>query len=186
MFYISKGAVYKPSDKNTVHITRCGKDYELTGEQAELWLDGRFKTAYTDDVRLQAKLWELEKTGLLEMAEPDETAQYRLLTGCVICPVKSAVSTILLNKREKLIWTWISKAGFKLTISELVYLAEQRINPDPSFFGEENWHILVHAIYNQETIFDRVLDAKMEDSDAMNGVVSDVLGLLRKKQIILV
>jgi len=186
VFYISKGVVFTLSVKDCVYVSRCGKDYELRGEQAKLWLAGRFQVARNDDDKQQSQLWELEKMGLIEMAEPDETAKYRMLTNCVICPVNPIQSTFLLNKAEKTIWAWIRNTGFKLNISELVYLSEQQIKPDHSFFGENNWHILIHTIYNTETIFDRILDAKMEESDAMDGVVTAVLGLLRKKQIILV
>ena len=186
MFYISKGIVFKPSAKSQVYVLRCGKDYELRDEQAKFWLAGRFQVAFNEDEKQQTQLWKLEEMGLIEMAEPDETAKYRLLTNCVICPVSPVNSTFLLNKNEKVIWTWVRNTGLKLTISELVYLSEQQIKPDPSFFGEDNWHVLIHAIYNQETIFDRILDARMEESEAMDSVVTAVLGLLRKKQIILV
>jgi hypothetical protein len=123
---------------------------------------------------------------LVEITEPDAAAHYRLLSNCVICPANPAVFRFPLNKYEKLIWKWIRNVGSKLTISELVYLTEQNIMPGPMFYGKENWHTLIHAIYTAETIFDRILIAKMEESPAMNRTVAAVLGLLRKKRIILV
>jgi len=185
MFYISKGVVYKESDINNVHISRCGNNYTLQKNQAKLWLAGRFSVARADTEH-QSDLFKLESMGLVEIAEPDDTAHYLLLTNCVICKVKPAVSLIPLNKNEKLIWSWIKNAGFKLTISELIYLTEQKIKPHPIFFGKSNWHTLIHAIYTQETVFDRILEAKMKDSPVRNSTVSAVIGLLRKKRIILI
>ena len=42
MKYISIGAVTKPSTEHIVYVSHCGYDYTLTGEQAALWLDGRY------------------------------------------------------------------------------------------------------------------------------------------------
>jgi len=182
MYYISKGIAYKKSGINNIHISRCGGEYELTGSQAKLWKTGQFGIAYSVNTELQ----KLESMGLVEITEPDEAAHYRLLSNCVICALNPAGSRFPLSKNEKLIWTWIKNAGFKLTISELVYLTEQNIKPGPAFFGEDNWHNLICAIYTQETIFDRILTAKMEESPVQNSVVSAVLGLLRKKRIILI
>ena len=128
----------------------------------------------------------LESMGLTEITEPDNTAHYQILTNCVICKVKPSIPCFPLSKSEKLIWTWIKNAGFKLTISELVYLTEKNIIPDSVYFGKNNWHTLIHAIYTKETIFDRILEAKMQESSARNRTVSAVLGLLRKKRVILV
>jgi len=186
MFYISKGVVYKKSDIDNVHISRCGSDYTLSGNQAELWQAGRFGVACIEDSDQQSELLKLESIGLVEITEPDDSAHYHLLTNCVICKVKPNKFGFPLSKNEKLIWTWIKNAGFKLTISELVYLTEQNIIPSPVYFGKDNWHTLIHAIYTQETIFDRILDAKMKESSARNKTVSAVLGLLRKKRVILV
>jgi hypothetical protein len=127
MYYISKGMVCKKSSINNVHITRCGSDYTLCDTKAKLWLAGRFSVACAENAGEQSELWQLESMGLIEIAECDETAHYRLLTNCVICKVNPAVSRFLLSKTEKLIWKWIKNAGFKLTISELVYLTEKKI-----------------------------------------------------------
>ena len=173
----------KKSADDKVCAVRCGSEYNLSGEQARLWLAGRFRAVYAEQ---QLELSELESMGLIEMTEPDAAAHYRLLTNCVICPITPGYNLIPLNKNERLLRAWIKNAGFKLTIGELVYLTEQNIIPAPEFFGEDNWHTLIHAIYSQETIFDRILEAKMEESPARNRTVSAVLGLLRKKRIILI
>ena len=185
MVYISKGAVYKESCIDNVHISRCGGDYILSKNQMKLWLAGRFNVARADTDQ-QSDLLELESMGLVEVTEPDDAANYMLLTNCVICKANPSVSRFPLSKNEKLIWTWIKNVGFKLTISELVYLVEQNIIPGLEFFGEKNWHTLIHAIYKPEISSDFILDAKMAESSARNKTVSAVLGLLKKKHIILV
>lgn len=124
--------------------------------------------------------------GLIEIAEPNENANFRLLTDCVICMVKPSVSVFRLNKNGRRIWTWIKYAGFKLTISELVYIMDRDIKAGLSFFGKDNWHTLIHAIYTPDTISDRILETMMEESPARNSTVLAVLGLLQKKFIILV
>ena len=45
MKYISKGIVVNGSTEQILHVTRCGVDFQLTGEQAALWLNGRFAFA---------------------------------------------------------------------------------------------------------------------------------------------
>lgn len=187
MFYISKGIIFKESGIDSINVSRCGSEYNLCGKQAELWLAGRFSVAYNETAGEQPKLKKLESMGLIELAEPDETAaDYQLLTNCVICLAKPVFPRFPLNRKEKLIWAWIKNAGYKLTISELVYLTEQKIIPGPEFYGEDNWHTLIHAIYTPETIFDNILQVKMKKSSALDSTVSALLGLLKKKRIILV
>ena len=170
---------------NNIDVSRCGNECNLCGIQAKLWLAGRFNVAFVKNTANQSELQKLESMGLVEITEPDDTADYRLLTNCVICSVNPVLPYYPLNKNEKLIWKWIKNTEFKLTISELVYLMEQNIIPDPIFFAKNNWHTLIHTIYTGETIFDRILETKMEQSPARDGTVSAVLGLLRKKHIIL-
>ena len=187
MYYISKGIIFKESGIKNINVSRCGGEYNLCGRQAELWLAGRFGVAYADTAGEQPELKELESMGLVEVAEPDETAAYyRLLNNCVICLAKPVFPRFPLNRQEKLIWVWLKNAGIKLNISELVYLTEQKIIPGPMFFGKDNRHTLIHAIYTQKTIFDNILQVEMEKSSARNNTVSAVLGLLKKKRVILV
>lgn len=47
MKYISKGMVIRASTEDLLFVTRCGVDFQLTGEQAALWLNGRFGFAKT-------------------------------------------------------------------------------------------------------------------------------------------
>lgn len=188
MIYVSKGAVLRQSNINNVHVSRCGCEYTLQDDQARVWLAGRFKIASVADKQERATLMELEALGLVEAADvAEDVARYRILTNSVICRADSSAHThTLLNGKERLIWKWIIGAGGKLTISELVCLTEKELRPVPDYMGKNNWHTLIDAIYSTETIFDGILDTKMEHSPAMNKTVYAVLGLLRKKRILLV
>lgn len=187
MLYISKGAVLRPSEISRIYVSRCGLEYELQGDQAKLWLSGRFGVANAENKQQCTALKELETLGLVESADAaEDIARYQLLTNCVICRADPAASCSLLSRKERLLWKWIAGAGGKLTISELVCLTEKELKPEPAYMGKNNWHTLVDAIYSAETIFDGILDAKMERSPAMNKTVLAVLGLLRKKRILLV
>jgi hypothetical protein len=187
MVYLSKGVVQKNSTKDKLVISRFGTLSALSGEYAELWLKGRLSPGKTDAPIQDGSLKILIGQGLIEATdESGDTALYRLLTNCVICHAKPRLIKTSLTPNEQTFWKWITQAGGKLTISELVMLAEKGITPDKSLLGKENWHSLVHAIYSRDTICDGILDAKMEKSPALADTIAAVLGLLRKKRLILI
>jgi hypothetical protein len=185
--YISKGAILRESGREQITVTRCGCDYSLHGIQATLWLGGRFGIAVMEDEQTAAGLRFLESQGLIEMSDDTaDVAGYRMLSNCVICQAAPVIRCSVLGRKERKVWKWIMGAGFKLRISELVMLMEQNIKPVPELFGKDNWHMLVDMIYTTDTIVDGVLDFAMERSTARNATVDAVLGLLRKKRILLV
>lgn len=187
MTYLSKGVILKTSGIERINVNRCGREYTLCGDQAKLWLSGRFKVADAKNERLQTELQTLGEQGLVELSDTaDDTARYRMLSNCVICRADPSASRCLLGRIERQTLRWITGAGFMLRISELVMLIEQNIKPEPSLLGKSNWHSLVDKIYTTETIFDGILDASMERSPSRTETVNAVLGLLRKKKILLV
>jgi len=187
MRYISKGMVLKPSTEHILNVSRCGDDFKLTGINAKLWLDGRYTVAMTKDVLQETKLKHLVRIGLAEVTEETGLlAAYRLLTGCVICPAKLKSLHRPLNSAEHRLWKWISQAGLRLTASELVMLNEKDIHPADSLLGEANRQALTESIYTAETIFDGILEGKMEHSPARDRTMKALLGLLRKKRILLI
>ncbi len=187
MTYISKGAVLKACDKEKIVVNRCGRDYVLCGDTAKIWLAGRFKVAELRGEKQDPSLQSLFELGLVEITDAaSDLGGYRLLSGCVICMAVPAAVRSLLRRDERQVWKWLTGAGFKLRISELVYLADRGIKPDPSLMGKDNWQTLVETIYTTDTIFDGILDAMMERSPAKAATVDAVLGLLRKKRILLV
>lgn len=186
MQYISKGALLRPSTEETLHVSRCGNEYTLTDKLSKLWLNGRYAVAETEDYNAQ-QLERLAHLGLVEIDYEDNGhAPYRLLSNCVICPARLRPIRPLLTGSEVWLWRWITRAGFRLTISELVFLTAEQIEPAPTLIGQENWHNLIHTIYTTDTIEDGVLIAAMERSPACQSTVDSLLGLLRKKRILLI
>lgn len=110
---------------------------------------------------------------------------YRALTQCVLVPAKAGKIRAPLNPLEIQTLQWLREAGLRLTMAELVCLQEHGIKPEPQLLGEENRQALTEAIYTQQTIFDNVLEAQMERASCREEMVRAVLGLLKKKRIVL-
>ena len=187
MKYISKGIVVNGSTEQILHVTRCGVDFQLTGEQAALWLNGRFAFAQCkmENPRLRVALEQLRRQELVELAKADEAGEYRALTQCVLIPAKVSGFRAPLRTQEKWVLQWLCEAGMHLTMAELVFLKEHGMEPESQWLGEENRQKLTEAIYTGETIFDNILEAKMEHAGCRDMVVRDVLSLLKKKRILL-
>lgn len=187
MKYISKGMVIKDSTEDLLFVTHNGIDFQLTGEQAALWLNGRFGFAKTRKTVLEEKaLRQLVRQGLVEIAEGDGSVfEYRALTQCILVPAKSRSSCTMLSAMQKELLSWMSKAGLRLTVAELVFLAEHGIAPAEHLLGAGNRQALTEMIYTQDTIFDNILEAQMEHAAMRDEVVSALLKLLKKKKILL-
>lgn len=67
-------------------MTRCGVDFQLTGLQADLWLNGRFGFSEVKEGNILAEksLNQLKRQELVELAGDDTAGEYRALTQCVI------------------------------------------------------------------------------------------------------
>lgn len=187
MLYLSKGMVIKQSTEEFLSVTRCGINYMLTGIGAQMWLDGRFKAAESLDTQQDEHLRKLQQMGLVELSEEiGVEASYRLLTRCIICPAKLKPLHKPLTVIENIAWQWISKAGLRLTIGELVKLFSENVVPSPDLLGKENIQTLTMRLYDSDLIFDTTLDIQMEHSPRRDEVINAVMGLLRKKRIILI
>lgn len=187
MLYISKGMVLiENSTEQMLLVTRCGVDYALTGIGSVLWLNGRFGVHESDDGRELKHLEKLSELGLVELSEETSAlASYRLLSRCVICPAKTKTIRALLSPAESQAMRWIGEAGLRLTIGELTKLFDESMHPCPELLGKENAQELTMQLYRSDSIFDTTLDLLMEQSPKRDDVVAAVLGLLRKKRIIL-
>lgn len=187
MKYISKGMVVKASTEDLLFVTRCGVDFQLTREQAALWLNGRFGFAKTRENVLEEKaLHQLARQGLAEIAEGDErVSEYRVLTQCALVPAKPQGIRAFLSVREKELLLWLTEAGLRLTTAELVFLTEHHVAPAANLLGTRNRQKLTETIYTQETIFDNILENQMEHAAVRDEVVSALLKLLKKKRILL-
>lgn len=187
MKYISKGMVVKASTEDILYVTRCSVDFQLTGIQADLWLNGRFGfSELRADNRLAiTALNQLKRQELVELADPEETGEYRALTQCVLAPAKTKSGGLTLSADEKWALKWLIEAGLRLSMAELVCLREHGLNPEPELLGDNNRQALTEVIYTQENIFDNILETQMERAAARDAVVKTVLSLLKKKRIIL-
>ena len=183
MLYISKGLLRGNTGNGHITIAWRGNEYDLEGENARLWLAGRYETALAEPQPL-AKLANL---GLVDTADADGPLNiYCLLTNCVVCPAPPRFPCWPLRRTERLLWRWIRRSGLRLTLAELVFLLEEDIHPVPELLGLSNRLALTAMIYNTENIEDRLLENRMEDAFGRDAVVEALLGLLRKQYIMLI
>jgi len=186
MTYLSKGKLYRKT-KQAVIVSYCGELHKLAGPQAALWLMGQYAPGYTHNAKDEAELELLAGLGIAECRGSEEPVTlFRLLTNCVICPVKKFVFTARWNPGERRLWRWLTKAGLRLTMAELTLLAERGVDAVPALLGEQNRQALTETIYTTDTISDGILETMMEKSPARDETVQTVLSLLRKKKIILI
>lgn len=187
MIYLSKGIMPWEPHADEVSVSHCGVLHKLTGLEGALWINGRRGPGSIQNAGQEAALNSMAALGIAEYYDTaDNEAIYRMLSNCSICPVRIRKPFRLLNRSERRVWRWISGAGLRLTMAELVLMAERGIAPEPGLLGEENRQALTEAIYTTETICDGILETMMEKSPQRDRTVNAVLGLLRKAQIFLV
>lgn len=185
MIYLSKGMVKKGSTEHLLQIARCGQEYRLSGEEAALWLRGRFAFSEPESEAEKRALLHLKRMGLAETEEDTAAGKYRLLTQCVCCPSVCARPEMLLGRAEKETLRWLRDAGLRLTVAELVFLKERGIRPEQGYLYAENRQKLVETIYTVDTIGDNLLENLMEGAESRNEVVGLIMGLLKKKRILI-
>lgn len=186
MLYLSKGVLCKDSTTDTVRVAHGDAVFVLTKSESEIWLNGRFNiVSVTDDKKVNAVISLYEK-GLAEFDElSDVFGQYRLLSRCICCPAKSAFIKAPLLKTEKTVMLWLDNAGIRLSTAELIYLMENKVRPSGNLFGDENAQALIETIYTKDTIFDNILENRMEYAKCRNEIVCAILTLLKKKRIVM-
>lgn len=185
MKYIAIGAITKPSTERLVHVSHCGFDYTLTGDQAGLWLDGRFSFGAARNQIQQRELKQLERMGLVVLTEDIPEGEYRALTRVRLVPSNAKNPYAGLSREEKTALKWIRETGLVLSMAELVYLMDRDIEPEAKYLGKDHVQPLVERIYTQDTIFDNILENQMEHAPKRDRIVKLVLRLLKKKRIVL-
>ncbi len=185
MIYLSKGMVMKNSTEHLLQIARCGREYRLSGEEAALWLRGRLAFSEPESETEKRALLHLKRMGLAETEEDTDVGRYRLLTQCICCPAACSRPETLLSRGEKEALRWLRDAGLRLTVAELVFLRERGIRPEPGYLHAENRQRLVEAIYTADTIGDSLLENLMEGAGSRDEVVRFLMGLLKKKRILI-
>lgn len=185
MTYLSKGRG-KLNFKRELSVTRCGKTVKLSGLRAELWQRGRCSFAAVKTPAEELALHDLSQLGLVEIEqEATPSAQYRVMTYCVPCPVR-ALPLFWLSSDEKIVLRWLTKAGLRMTIAELIYLKEHNILPTRDLLRPRNRQALVEKIYTPMNISDDLLEQQMEKAKCRDQVVAILLSLLKKKRIALI
>ena len=185
MMFISKGIPEKGGMTAQLRIVSGWQIYTLFGLDEELWLRGRFDIAETTSPIEEQAVRNMLRIGLVEYSSAEDSeARYALLSRCMIVPAKPSKRNAL-RRDEKILLEWLTGAGIRLTLPELVFLFSNRIRPKQDLLGEENRQALVECIYSDETIEDGILEAKMAQADKRDNVVDAVLGLLKKKRVVL-
>ncbi|WP_308856725.1 hypothetical protein [uncultured Oscillibacter sp.] len=185
MMYLSKGLPVQERGGREFQVSHCGKVYALGPKLEALWCAAQ-RTPQEVPVGKERFIRRLEQTGLvMTTAEPGSLGHYRLLSDCIICP-GSDNGGILRPGRDSRVWTWIKKAGLRLTASELIRLEEQHTKPAPQLLGEDGRQELTERIYTPDTITDGRLATLMERSPARDALVASVLRLLRRDRVFLV
>ena len=186
MLYISKGVLSHQAG-NTLSVSYCGAQYALTEDQVFVWEKGRCGYQGELSTKQLAALNEIRRFGIIEMgSDTKQASMFRLLVNCVICSVKHKSIFPLWHNTEQLLLRWIRGAGLRLTIAELVFLIENKINPSKNLLGESNRQAITEIIYNAETIADGALDSLIEKSPACEITVQAVLELLHKNTVYLI
>lgn len=188
MLYLSKGMVQPKSSTDNLWLERGRKPFQLQGMEAAVWLKGRFGFMVTESEAEEQTVMHLADKGLVEMEdESGSVNKYRILTRCVCCPVRQGGHmSSRLDERERQIYTWLKKAGIRLSVAELVFLAEYRITAGSGMFGVRNRQKLIETIYTKENIQDNLLEQQMETAECRDEVVGALVQLLRKKKILIV
>ena len=187
MLYLSKGVVQPKSSIENLLLERGGKQFQLQGMEVAVWLKGRFEFMVTDSEAEEQVVMRLADKGLVETeAEADSIFKYRILTRCVCCPARQRgrISSRL-NERERQIYTWLQKAGIRLSVAELVFLQEHQITADSVMLGIRNRQKLIETIYTKDNIQDNLLEHQMEKAECRDEVVETLMQLLKKKKVLI-
>lgn len=182
MLYLSKGMLQE-SLRGTVTVNRYGRLFKLRGTQAQDWFKGHTAPQYLGRVRLQ----ELERQGLVEVQPGKDfiPEMFSALYNCILAPRNRACAYWGLSAKQRRLLRWIREAGLRLTAAELVRITELGLDPMPGYLGPDNRQRLVEAIYNTENILDGALESQMAQSPALAETIGALLGLIKKRRVIL-
>ena len=185
MLFISKGIPGKNGISADLRIVIGGQVCSVFGLEEDLWLRGRLGFAETASRDEEAAIQNLLRNGLAEYtSRKHPAARYTILSRCMIIPSEPGKRNAL-AKEEKILLSWIRDAGFRLSLAELVYLFENRVRPTARLLGEDNRQALTDRLYPDGKIETGAMDSGMESSRARDTVVDAVLGLLKKKRVVL-
>ena len=183
MIYISKGIVQEKSTERNIYVGRCGQVFHLTKVEAQLWLDGRDGFFTTKNASQEQHLYRM---GLVEFEDEDTlVSRYRIFARCVLCAAANYNVSLTVGRFENSILIWLTNAGIRLSMAELVYLHERNIEPTKDLLYTDNRQNLVETIYTRENIFDNILECQMEHAICRDKVIAAIMVLLSQKKIVL-
>lgn len=185
MKYISIGAVMTEGTEHILDVAHGGNKFRLTGEKARLWLNGRTGFAEVSNPMHWNILEQLYKMGLVIKCDGSSAEAFRALTKCTLVPAENAHPYWFLNPMEQRTLKWLRNSGLVLSMAELTYLIDRDIPMEDRLLGKENAQALVEQIYTKDTIFNSILENQMERTQARDRVVKAIVGLLRKKRLVL-
>ena len=186
MIYISKGIVQEKSTERNIYVGRCGQVFHLTKVEAQLWLDGRDGFFTTKNASQERALQHLYRMGLVEFEDEDTlVSRYRILARCVLCAAANYNVSLTVGRFENSILIWLTNAGIRLSMAELVYLHERQIKPTKELLYTDNRQKLVETIYTQKTIFENILECQMEHAACRDKVTTAIIVLLKHKKIVI-
>lgn len=185
MKYISIGAVMTEGTEHILDVTHGSNKFRLTGEKAAIWLNGRCKFASVAHPNDITTLEQLFKMGLVIKCDGSSAEEYRVLTKCTLVPAENKHPYFGLWGMEKTVLQWLRNAGLVLSMAELTYLIDRNVQMEEKLLGSRNAQALVERIYTKDTIFNNILENQMERAEVRESVVKAVLGLLRKKRLVL-
>ena len=81
MIYLSKGIVKENSTEHLLRVARCGQEYSLSGEQAGLWLNGRFRFSEVKTESEKRTLKHLARMGLAETGAQDTESSHSVFAA---------------------------------------------------------------------------------------------------------
>ena len=185
MKYISIGAVLNEGTEHILDVAHGGAQFRLTGEKARLWLNGRLGFNEVFNPMHLTMLEQLCKMGLVIKCDGSRAEEYRALCKCTIVPAEHNHPYWFLCPDEKTVLQWIRNAGLVLSMAELVYLVDRNVPLDEKLLGSNHAQALVERIYTRDTVYNNILENQMERANSRSCVEKAVLGLLRKKRIVL-
>ena len=186
MIYISKGIVIGKSSFG-LYIRHFGQPMEILGEEARMWYAGRFGFSYADTDDEFDSGRNLAKKRLIITEERDgDFEKYHALCRCAICAnPKTVFRPAFFNETEKNILIWLREVGANLSLPELVFLNDGKIKPTPELLYKKNAVKLLKIIYPWSVSMAGELESKMKHSIARKRTVDAVLGLLRKRRVVI-
>lgn len=186
MIYISKGIVQEKSTERNICVGRGGQVFQITKVEAQLWLDGRLGFDETKNSSQERAIEHLYRMGLVEYEQEDSlVSRYRILTRCVLCAAAGYNVSLTVGRFESSILNWLTNAGIRLSMAELVYLHEHQIKPTKDLLYTDNRQKLVETIYTQENILDNILECQMEHASCRDKITAAIMVLLKHKRIVI-